>query len=248
MAKNFKNKKIHMQYHQKQNSNKRKIFVITLIIVLLSAIFFIKQNNKTAKISKIGDNSTSQEIVDYILNISSYETQIDVEIKSNKNSNKYKLSQSYIKDEKSIQEVIEPQNIQGVKIIKEKNNLKIENTKLSLTKIIENYQDITQNTLDLSAFIENYKNNKNSKYTEQNNQIVMETTALADNKYQKYEKLYISKETGKPEKMEIKDTNQNTIIYIIYNEININTYNANLTHTNIRSEGYGNKKRRYVLC
>ena len=113
---------------------------------------------------------------------------------------------------------------------------------------IENYQDITQNTLDLSAFIENYKNNKNSKYTEQNNQIIMETTALAENKYQKYEKLYISKETGKPEKMEIKDTNQNTIIYIIYNEININTYNANLTHTNIRSEGYGNKKRRYVLC
>ena len=83
---------------------------------------------------------------------------------------------------------------------------------------------------------------------EQNNQIIMETTALAENKYQKYEKLYISKETGKPEKMEIKDTNQNTIIYIIYNEININTYNANLTHTNIRSEGYGNKKRRYVLC
>ena len=113
---------------------------------------------------------------------------------------------------------------------------------------IENYQDITQNTLDLSAFIENYKNNKNSKYTEQNNQIIMETTALAENKYQKYEKLYISKETGKPEKMEIKDTNQNTIIYIIYNEININTYNANLTHTNIRSECYGNKKRRYVLC
>ena len=66
----------------------------------------------------------------------------------------------------------------------------------------------------------------------------METTALAENKYQKYEKLYISKETGKPEKMEIKDTNQNTIIYIIYNEININTYNANLTHTNIRSEVY----------
>ena len=71
---------------------------------------------------------------------------------------------------------------------------------------------------------------------------------IKENKYQKYEKLYISKETGKPEKMEIKDTNQNTIIYIIYNEININTYNANLTHTNIRSEGYGNKKRRYVLC
>ena len=227
-----RNNKIKYYKPTKEKNNKKTkiILIIGLIAIIISTTIIITKNkNNTTKISKIGKNSTSQEIVDYILNISSYETQIDVEIKSNKNSNKYKLSQSYIKDEKSIQEVIEPQNIQGVKIIKEKNNLKIENTKLSLTKIIENYQDITQNTLDLSAFIENYKNNKNSKYTEQNNQIVMETTALAEN-------------------MEIKDTNQNTIIYIIYNEININTYNANLTHTNIRSEGYGNKKRRYVLC
>ena len=248
MARNNKIK-YHKSTKEKNNKKTKIILIIGIIAIIISTTIIITKNkNNTTKISKIGKNSTSQEIVDYILNISSYETQIDVEIKSNKNSNKYKLSQSYIKDEKSIQEVIEPQNIQGVKIIKEKNNLKIENTKLSLTKIIENYQDITQNTLDLSSFIENYKNNKNSKYTEQNNQIIMETTALAENKYQKYEKLYISKETGKPEKMEIKDTNQNTIIYIIYNEININTYNANLTHTNIRSEGYGNKKRRYVLC
>ena len=50
----------------------------------------------------------------------------------------------------------------------------------------------------------------------------METTAQNENNYQKYEKLYVSKETGKPIRMEIKDTNQNVIIYIIYNEININ--------------------------
>ena len=222
MAKNFKNKKIHMQYHQKQNSNKRKIIVITLIIVSLSAIFFIKQNNKTAKISKIGDNSSSQEIVNYILNISSYETQIEVEVKSNKNSNKYKMKQTYIDNQNNTQEVLEPSNIQGVKIIKENNTLKIENTQLSLTKIIENYQEITQNNMDLANFIENYKNNTNSKFKEENNHIIMETTAKTENNYQKYEKLYVSKENGKPIKMEIKDTNQNTIIYIIYNEININ--------------------------
>ena len=50
----------------------------------------------------------------------------------------------------------------------------------------------------------------------------METSAKTENNYQKYETLYVSKETGKPTKMEIKDTNQNIIIYIIYNEININ--------------------------
>lgn len=224
MSKKVKSKKIQTKYNQKENKSKRKIVIIALIVILLiiSIIIFIKINNKTAKTSKIGKNSTSQEIVDYVLSISSYETKIEVEVKSNKNTNKYVIKQTYIDNEKSTQEVLEPSNIQGVKIIKEGTNLKIENTKLSLTKIIENYKDITQNNLDLSTFIENYKNNPNSKFKEENDQIVMETTAVNENNYQKYKKLYISKQNGNPIKMEIIDTNQNVIIYIIYNEININ--------------------------
>ena len=216
-----KNKKV--QTYKNKQRNKRKIIItIIVILIIIAIIIFIKFNNNTAKISKIGNNSSSQEIVNYILNISSYETEIEVEVKSNKNSNKYKLKQTYINNENNTQEVIEPSNIQGVKIIKENKNLKIENTKLSLTKIIESYKDITQNNLDLINFIENYKNNTNSKFKEENNQIIMETTAATENNYQKYEKLYVSKENGNPIKMEIKDTNQNTIIYIIYKKININ--------------------------
>ena len=224
MTKNLKNKKIQKHYNEEQKINKRKITIIIVITILLVilAIFFIKNNNKTAKTSKIGNNSTSQEIIDYILNISSYKTEISVEIKSNKNSNKYKIKQTYIDNNKNEQEVLEPSNIQGVKIIREGTNLKIENTKLSLTKIIENYPDITQNNLDLISFIENYKNNSNSKFKEENNQIIMETSAKTENNYQKYETLYIAKETGTPTRMEIKDTNQNVTIYIIYNEIKIN--------------------------
>lgn len=210
------------KYKTKENSKRKTIIIIAItLLIIIAVIFLIKNNNKTAKTSKIGNNSTSQEIIEYILNISSYETEISVEIKSNKNSNKYKIKQTYIASDKNEQEVIEPSNIQGVKIIKEGANLKIENSKLSLTKIIENYSDITQNNLDLISFIENYKNNPNSKFKEENNQIIMETTAKTENNYQKYETLYISKETGKPTKMEIKDTNQNIIIYIIYNEIDI---------------------------
>lgn len=214
----------HKHNKTKEKSKTKTIIILTIIILVIATIttILIKNNNKTAKNLKIGNNSTSQEIVNYILNISSYETQIEVEVKSNKNSNKYKIKQTYIDNQNNMQEVLEPSNIQGVKIIKEENKLKIENTQLSLTKIIENYQEITQNNLDLSNFIENYKNNTNSKFKEENNQIIMETTAKTENNYQKYEKLYVSKENGKPQKMEIKDTNQNTIIYIIYNEININ--------------------------
>ena len=214
----------HYQYTKTKEKSKKKIIITLIIITLIigTTTIFIKNKNKTAKNLKIGNNSSSQEIVDYILNISSYEAQIDVEVKSNKNSNKYKIKQKYIDNQNNTQEVLEPSNIQGVKIIKEGNTLRIENTQLSLTKIIENYQEITQNNMDLANFIENYKNNTNSKFKEENNQIIMETTAKTENNYQKYEKLYVSKENGKPTKMEIKDTNQNTIIYIIYNEININ--------------------------
>ena len=226
-----KTKIIHNQkykYNQgnytKESYNKRKIITFIVVIILLIATIttiIIKNNNKTAKTIKIGNNSTSQEIVDYILNISSYEAEIEVEVKSNKNSNKYKIKQKYINKEENSQEVIEPSNIRGVKITREGQNLKIENTEMQLSRIIENYQEITQNNLDLSAFIENYKYNTNSKFREENNQIIMETTAQNENNYQKYETLYVSKENGSPIRMEIKDTNQNTIIYIIYNEIKI---------------------------
>jgi outer membrane lipoprotein-sorting protein len=201
--------------------NKKIIVLIIAIIAIITIIITIIFNNMGKK-SKIGKNSSSQEIVDYILNISEYESEIEVEVKSNKNSNKYKIKQTYIKDKMTSQEVIEPSNIQGVKIIKEDNNLRIENTKLSLSKIIENYNEITQNNLDLISFIENYKKNTKSVYSEKDNQIIMETTVENENKYQKYEKLTISKETEKPVNLEIRDTNKNIIIYIIYNEININ--------------------------
>ena len=45
------------------------------------------------KKTKNGNNMNSQEIVDYILNINSYKAQITVEVKSNKNTNKYVIKQ-----------------------------------------------------------------------------------------------------------------------------------------------------------
>ena len=68
-----KNKNKYIRKNKKTNKGKAVIAILMLIIIIgIGAVFFTKNNNKTAKISKIGDNSTSQEIVDYILNISSY--------------------------------------------------------------------------------------------------------------------------------------------------------------------------------
>ena len=204
---------------------KTKIGIFLLIIIILIVIIFIKISHYAAKNLKIGNNTTSQEIIENILNISSYQAEIEVTIKSNKNENKYKIKQTYIENEESTQEILEPDNIDGVKITKKGNILEVENTKLNLKNIIENYNEIASNNLDLSSFLNDYKDNENSRFREENEQLVMETTAKTDNKYQKYEYLYISRNTGKPEKMIIMDTNKNTTIYIIYNEININDKN-----------------------
>ena len=200
----------------------KKIIFITLVVILILAILIIFLLNKT-NFKKIGNNSTSQEIVDYILNISSYEAKIEVEVKSNKNTNKYILKQQYISPDVATQEVLEPSNISGIKIIKKGNDLKLENTSLNLSNIFENYEYLADNALDLSCFIEDYKESQNSNYEEKDNKIIMNVQTKNENKYRQSKKLYIDKSTGNPLKMEITDTNQNITVYILYNEVKINS-------------------------
>ena len=200
----------------------KKIIFITLVVILILAILIIFLLNKT-NVKKIGNNSTSQEIVDYILNISSYEEKIEVEVKSNKNTNKYILKQQYISPDVATQEVLEPSNISGIKIIKKGNDLKLENTSLNLSNIFENYEYLADNALDLSCFIEDYKESQNSNYEEKDNKIIMNVQTKNENKYRQSKKLYIDKSTGNPLKMEITDINQNITVYILYNEVKINS-------------------------
>ena len=198
----------------------KKILLILIFAIIIICIgsFFIFFKKNTAKNFKIGNNTTSQEIVDYILNINSYETQIEVEITTNKNQTKYKMKQIYNEEENS-QEILEPSNIAGVKIKKQGNTLTLENTDLNLTSIFENYNYISDNSLDLSTFLENYKKYDNSNWEENESQIIMKTTT--DEK--KENVLYISKETGLPLKLEIKDTNKKTAVYILYREVSVNS-------------------------
>ena len=197
----------------------KKIFIIVLLILFFILGIFIFKN--MFKNKKIGKNMSSQEIVDYILNINSYKTNITVQVNSNKNTNKYIINQEYSEENSSIQEVIEPKNIAGVKIIRKSGNLKIENTKLDLAKIFENYKGLEENYLDLITFIEDYKNNEKSNYEEKENEIIMKTQNTK-NKYTENKTLYINKDTKSPTKLVIEDNNQNTTIFIQYNEVKLN--------------------------
>ncbi len=198
---------------------KKNIFILLAIAIIIGIIiFFTFFHTNTAKNLKIGNNTSSQEIVDYILNISSYETKVEIEINSNKNKNHYILKQQYKLPDMSTQEIIEPSNIAGVKMIRNGNQLTIENTNLSLNSIFENYQYVSDNILDLSCFIKDYQADEKANWKEENNQIKMITQKDKEEKV-----LWIDRTTGKPTKLEIKWTNKNNTVYILYNEVNMNS-------------------------
>lgn len=200
-------------------SNKKIFYIMILVVIILLGIIIYKN---VIKKSKNGNNMSSQEIVDYILNKTTYTAKISVQVNSNKNTNKYILNQKFNSENESMQEVIEPSNIAGVKIIKKDGNLKIENTTLNLSKIFENYKGLGENCLDLNTFIDDYKKNEKSNFEENDKEIIMKTKSSNRNKYTENKILYINKETKLPTKLIIEDNNQNMTINIQYNEIEFN--------------------------
>lgn len=215
-------------HHFKKNINKRKIAIIAIILIalIISIYFFIKINYKNKNLGNNMSNKNIEEIEEYILNISSYQAKLEITVESNKNTNKYVVEQTYKKDSMAKQTVLEPSNIEKMEMIYENNTLKINNIKINLTAVYENYPYIVDNFLWLDSFILDYKEGKNTNgatLTEENESIIMETkTRNENNRYVYHKKLYIDKKTGKPTKLFIQDINKKNLVYILYNEITVN--------------------------
>lgn len=206
--------------------NNKKIFLIILIALILIALFFSIFKILNYKNTQTGNNITDktlQEIEDYILNISSYDAEVEVTIESNKITNKYIIKQKYSNPNISCQEIVEPKNIEGLTIKYDGQNLEISNSKLSLNTIYKNYDYIADNVLWLSDFIENYKTN-NGSIKEENGIIIMEVKC-DKNRYIATEKLYIDRNANKITKLIIEDENKKNKIYITYNKIEIGSLN-----------------------
>lgn len=209
--------------------NKKSLIILICIILAITiiSVYFINKNNKIFnKNFNIGNNITSksiQEIEQYILNISSYEAKAEVMIESNKNINKYVLKQEYNNSGKIEQIVLEPSNIEGLTISYNEGNLTINNTKLNLQTVYNNYKYVVDNNLWLNSFIKDYRESNNKSISENSDYIVMTVDIADSNNYGKIKILYINKTTGNPEKMLIQDKNQKNMVYILYSEIRINS-------------------------
>ncbi len=199
------------------------IMLLVIVIISLFIYFFYHNSNKKINFGNNLSNKTNQEIEEYILNISSYEADIEVNVESNKNRTKYKIQQNYVSPNIEKQIIQEPSNIQGLQTIYDGTKLTIRNTKLNLNTVYENYPYVTNHYLWLNSFIEDYKSNANHRIYEENNQIVMEVALQTENPYISYKKLFIDKSKSKIDKLIVQDKNKKNLVYILYNEIKINS-------------------------
>ncbi len=201
-------------------NKKLKIFFIIFFIIFV-LIFFIQRAYKTIK---VGNNisKSSDDLIEYILNISSYEAKLEVTVYSNKTTNKYRLEQYFLEPNYSKQIVKEPRNIENLEIVYNGKNLEIRNTNLGLSKIYENYHYLNDNILWLNFFIESYKNEYDVEENEE--EIILSCKV---EKYDCKEKLHINKKTSLPTKIEVLDNNNRTRIYIEYKEIKLNNIREN---------------------
>ena len=220
--------KINISHHFEKNANKRKtiIIIVILIVLCILILFFIKMNYKNKNLGNNMSNKNIEEIEKYILDISSYQAKAEITVESNKNTNKYVVEQTYKKDGSAKQVVLEPSNIEKMEITYENNTLKINNIKIDLTTVYENYPYIVDNFLWLDSFVKDYKKEKDdgrNVLKEENDNIIMEVKTKNDNnRYVYNKKLYIDKKTGKPIKLFIQDINKKILVYILYNEITVN--------------------------
>ena len=186
-----------------------------LIFIIIFAIYYYKKG----KIGNTIINKSEEQIIESILNIKSYDANLEVTIQTNKNTTQYALKQE-LKEEKCIQEVVKPENIAGVITEYDGNSLKIRNNKLNLETTFQDYKYITENNLWLNSFIKEFKETNNKKTSTTEKEIILEIDNRK-NTYSSYKKLYIDKKTGKPTKMQIEDVNQKVLVYILYTEIKI---------------------------
>lgn len=198
----------------------KKIIILTIIIaILIFIIIFALYYYKKGKIGNTIINKSEEQIIESILNIKSYDANLEVTIQTNKNTTQYALRQE-LKEEKCIQEVVKPENIAGVITEYDGNSLKIRNNKLNLETTFQDYKYITENNLWLNSFIKEFKETNNKKTSTTEKEIILEIDNRK-NTYSSYKKLYIDKKTGKPTKMQIEDVNQKVLVYILYTEIKI---------------------------
>lgn len=177
----------------------KKLFIFFLIFVL------------TACTKEVSPKSPHE----ILLSIKDYSCNMEISFFSNKNTTKYKATQTYSSSGKYFMEFLDDENL---KINYENSILNISSGTLNTSNEILNYEEINKNPLFISYFINTYFN------IEEKENIKISADSITVTLTNNNEYLYSANLTfknNKPHSLIYYDKNGNIKVNIIYNEFTL---------------------------
>ena len=162
-----------------------------------------------------------EDFKDQISKVSSYTCIAKVEAIGNKENTTYIFKHTYKKPDYYKLEVKSPKNLKGKTIEYKNNKIIINNPKINDTVEFKNINNDSR-YLFIGDFINNYRNDENTKLELTENELKIEVKIPGNNKYFNKQILYVNNTTKTPDKMEIVDNKENPRFIVTYEDFKYN--------------------------
>ena len=162
-----------------------------------------------------------EDFKDQISKVSSYTCIAKVEAIGNKENTTYIFKHTYKKPDYYKLEVKSPKNLKGKTIEYKNNKIIINNPKINDTVEFKNINN-DASYLFIGDFINNYRNDENTKLELTENELKIEVKIPGNNKYFNKQILYVNNKTKTPDKMEIVDNKENPRFIVTYEDFKYN--------------------------
>lgn len=162
-----------------------------------------------------------EDFKDQISKVSSYTCIAKVEAIGNKENTTYIFKHTYKKPDYYKLEVKSPKNLKGKTIEYKNNKIIINNPNINDTVEFKNINNDAR-YLFIGDFINNYRNDENTKLELTENELKIEVKIPGNNKYFNKQILYVNNKTKTPDKMEIVDNKENPRFIVTYEDFKYN--------------------------
>ena len=194
--------------------NKWSILLASFITMIF--VFTVGCTNK-----EYTSDELYEDFKDQISKVSSYTCIAKVEAIGNKENTTYIFKHTYKKPDYYKLEVKSPKNLKGKTIEYKNNKIIINNPKINDKVEFKNINNDAR-YLFIGDFINNYRNDENTKLELTENELKIEVKIPGNNKYFNKQILYVNNKTKTPDKMEIVDNKENPRFIVTYEDFKYN--------------------------
>lgn len=195
---------------------KNKWFILLASFITMIFVFTVGCTNK-----EYTSDELYEDFKDQISKVSSYTCIAKVEAIGNKENTTYIFKHTYKKPDYYKLEVKSPKNLKGKTIEYKNNKIIINNPKINDTVEFKNINNDSR-YLFIGDFINNYRNDENTKLELTENELKIEVKIPGNNKYFNKQILYVNNKTKTPDKMEIVDNKENPRFIVTYEDFKYN--------------------------